>query len=177
MSALNNFSRWVYLMQQVHEARYYIAKAEELGHPHLWRSYEAILDFLAHFRGAINAYSKCFVSAGAGRRRLESSSVFVTDEALLEKHERIIDLRHKYVSHSDENEFESVDMSKSESAEELVLNLEYNLSFPFDRLYELRDLIRLVEVYVVDSQQFHVEAISREIGKPVRILQGGGGNA
>jgi len=177
MSALENFSRWVYLMQQVHEARYYIARAEDLGHPHLWNSYEAILEFLAHFRGAINAYSKCFVSAGAGRRRLESSSIFGSNAALLEQHERIIDLRHKYVSHSDENEFESVDMSKDESAEELVLNLEYNLSFPFDRLYELRDLIRHVELYVVDNQQSHVATIAREVGKPVRVQQGRGGNA
>jgi hypothetical protein len=177
MSALDNFSRWVYLMQQIHEARYYIARAEELGHPHLWKSYESILEFLAHFRGAINAYSKCFVSAGVGRRRLEISSVFGTETDRLKKHEGIIELRNKYVSHSDENEFESAGMSKSESAEELVLALEYNLSFPFDRLYELRDLIRFVELHVVDSQQSHVEAIAREIGKSVRVRQGRDGNA
>lgn len=177
MSALSKFSRWVYLMQQVHEARYYIARAEELGHPHLWQSYESILEFLAHFRGAVNAYSKCFVSAGPGRRRLESASVFGADADHLKKHERIIDLRHKYVSHSDENEFESVDISKNEGSEELVLNLEYNISFPFDRLYELRDLIRFVERYVVDGQQSHVEAIAREVGKSVRVQQGRGENA
>jgi hypothetical protein len=177
MSALNNFSRWVYLMQEILEARYYIARAEELGHPHLLKSYETILEFLAHFRGAINAYSKCFVSAGAGRRRLESSSIFGTDTDRLKKHEGIIELRNIYVSHSDENELESGGMSKNESAEELVLALEYNLSFPWDRLYELRDLIRFVELHLVDSQQSHVEAIAREVGKPVRVRQGRGGNA
>ena len=31
------------------------------------------------------------------------------------------------------------------NAEELVLRLQYNFSFPFDRLYELRDLIGYVE--------------------------------
>lgn len=177
MSALNNFSCWVYLMQQVLEARYNIARAEELGHPHLFKSYETILEFLAHFRGALNAYSKCFVSGGAGRRRLQPSSIFGTDIDRLNKHKEIIDLRHKFVSHSDENELESVVMSKNESAEELVLTLEYNLSFPYDRLYELRDLIRFVEPHVVDSQQSHLEAIAREVGKPVRVRQGRGGNA
>ncbi len=176
MSALNHFSHWVYLMQLVHEARYYIARAEDLGHPDLWRSYEGILEFLAHFRGAINAYSKCFVSAGVERRRLESSSVFSSNTDRLKQHERIIDLRNKYVSHSDENEFESVDIFERESAEELVLVLEYNLSFPFDRLYELRGLVRIVEIYVVDSQQSHVEAIARKAGKPVRVQQGRRGN-
>jgi len=177
MSALKNFSRCVYLMQQVHEARYYIGRAEELGHPHLWQSYEAILEFLAHFRSALNSYAKCFVSAGPGRRRLESSSIFGTDADFLKKHERIMDLRHKYVSHGDANEFESVNISEEESAGELLLHLQYNISFPFDRLYELRDLIRFVEVCVVDRQQAHIEGIEREIGKPVRVLEGRGGNA
>jgi hypothetical protein len=177
MSALNNFSRWVYLMQQVHAARYYIARAEEMGHPHLLQSYEAILEFLAHFESALNAYAKCFVSAGLGRRRCESSSVFGADADRGRKHQKIMELRHKYVSHSDENEFESVRMSEEDGTDELVLNLEYNFSFPFDRLYELRDLIRFVEAYVIDSQQNHVATIARECGKPVRVMGSRGRNA
>lgn len=160
-------------MQHVHEARYYIARAEELGHSHLWTSYEPILEFLAHFRSAINAYAKCFVSAGPGRQRLESSVLFSPYADRLEKHERIIALRNKYVSHSDENECESVAVTKFESDDEVVLHLEYNLMFPFDRLYELRELIRFVELFIIDKQQPHVGAIEREVGKPVRILQGG----
>jgi len=172
MSALKNFSRWVYLMQQVHAARYYIARAEELGHPHLWQSYEAILEFLAHFGSALNAYAKCFISAGPGRRRCESSLVFGADADFHKKHERVMELRHKYFSHSNENEFESARMFETDTTEELVLNLEYVFSFPFDRLYELRDLIYIIEAYVLNSQQAHVAAISRECGKPVRVLEG-----
>ena len=163
-------------MQQIHEARYYIRRAEELSHPHLWTSYDAILEFLAHFRSALNAYARCFVSAGPGRSRLESSSVFGADECQLKQHNGIMDLRHKYVAHSDENEFESANVLEEEIAGELLLHLHYGVSFPFDRLYELRDLIRFVEVYVVDCQQTHVAGIAREVGKPVRVLEGGGGN-
>ena len=177
MSALKNFGRWIYLMQQVHEARYYIKRAEALGHPHLWQSYEAILEFFVYFRGALNSYAKCFVSAGPGRSRFEGSSIFGADIDLLEKHNKIISLRHKYVSHSDENEFESINVAEEERKEELLLRLQYNISFPFDRLYELRDLIRYVEVCVVDHQKAHVEAIAREVGKPTRILEGGVSNA
>ena len=141
MSALSNFTRWVYLMQQVHEASYYIGRAKELGHPHLWRSYDEILEFLAHFRSALNSYAKCFVSAGTGRSRLESSSIFDADSELFKKHERMMGLRHKYVSHADKSEFESVNVCEEESAGELLLHLQYNLSFPFDRLYELQFLL------------------------------------
>lgn len=52
MSALKSFKQWVYLMQQIHEAKFYIGRAEELGHPHLLKSYNDILEFLAHFRAA-----------------------------------------------------------------------------------------------------------------------------
>lgn len=177
MSALQNFSRWVYLMQQAHEATFYIKRAEELGHPHLLQSYETILEFLAYFRGALNSYSRCFVSAGSGRTRLESSSVFRNDKDQMTKHDRVIDLRHKYVSHSDENEFESVTVTKEYCEDELVLYLQYGLCFPFDRLYDLRDLIRFVELYIVDRQASHISAIEREVGKSVRVLKGSAGGA
>lgn len=177
MSARNNFNRRIFHMQLIHEASYYIKKAEELGHPHLWISYEAILEFLAYFRSALNSYAKFFVSAGPGRPRLESSLVFRNDKDRIEKHSRIINLRHKYVSHSDENEFESVNVTEEDGEEELVLHLQYGISFPFDRLYELRDLIRFLELYVVDRQKSDVAVIEREVGKPVRVLEGSDGNA
>lgn len=172
MGALQNFGRWVYLMQQVHEARYYIKKAEELGHPHLLRSYEAILDFLVYFRGALNSYAKCFVSTGPGKSKFDKS-IFGSNAELVAKHEKIMALRHTYVAHSDENECESLAVSENNAGNELVLNLEYNISFPFDRLYELRELIHVVEVVIVDRQQSHIKSIEREVGKPVRVLKGG----
>lgn len=54
----------------------------------------------------------------------------------------------------------------------LLLRLKYEISFPFDRLYELRKLIRLVELHIVDRQTGHLTAIKREVGKPVRVLEG-----
>ncbi|MYN38110.1 hypothetical protein GTP55_01865 [Duganella sp. FT109W] len=83
-----------------------------------------------------------------------------------------MDLRHKYVAHSDENQFEFASIFEENTTEELVLHLEYKLSFPFDRLYELQNLISLVEVYVVDRQRGLLEAIEREAGKPVRVQEG-----
>lgn len=161
-------------MQQIHEASYYIRRAEELGHTHLWKSYDPILEFLAHFRSALNSYAKCFVSAGSGRSKLEASSVFQSNDAQLRRHGVIMDLRHKYVAHSDENEFESANVFEEDAPDELVLRLQYDITFPFDRLYELRDLIRFVEVHLVDRQQSHIAAISREVGKSVRVLEGEG---
>jgi len=177
MSARGSFGRLIYLMQQIHEASYYIKRAEEVGHPHLWQSYEAILEFLVYFRGALNSYAKCFVSAGPGKIRLTSNTVFSNDKSKIEQHNRLIEIRHKYVSHSDENEFESISITEETSEEELILNLQYGISFPFDRLYELRELIRFVELHIVDRQASHVAAIEREIGKVVRVLEGGAKNA
>lgn len=176
MSALENFSRWVYVMQQIHEAKHYIGRAVDMGHPHLWTSYEPILDFLAFFKGALNSYAKCFVSAGSGRRRLESAHIFKHHEDLARRHNEIMNLRHTYVAHPDENSLESAEMIHEDSGAELVLRLRYGFSFPFDRLYELRDLIHFIELYVVETQEEHLEAISKNVGKPVLIL-GIGNNA
>ncbi|MCY1258473.1 hypothetical protein D9M68_47330 [compost metagenome] len=172
MSALSSYKGQIHLMRQIHEASYYIGKAEELGHPHLWNSYIPILEFLGHFKSVLNSYAKCFVSAGKSRNKLEASSIFKSEEACLEQHKKIMDLRHTYVAHNDENEFESVTVREEQAPGELVLHLQYEISFPFDRLYELRKLIRLVELHIVERQKGHLAAIEREVGKPVRVLEG-----
>ena len=172
MSALSSYKSQIHLMRQIHEASYYISKAEELGHPHLWNSYTPILEFFGHFKSAGNSYAKCFVSAGKGRQKLEASSIFKSDTACLDQHKKIMDLRHTYVAHNDENEFETVTVREEEAPGELMLHLQYAISFPFDRLYELRKLIRLVELHIVDRQRGHLAAIEREVGKPVRVIEG-----
>ena len=44
------------------------------------------------------------------------------------------------------------------------------LAFSFDRLYELRVLIRLIEFYVVESQKKYLAGISKQIGKPITAV-------
>jgi len=83
-----------------------------------------------------------------------------------------MDLRHKYVAHSDVNESESSSFGTTETESELIIALQYNFSFPFDRLYELRDLVGHLETYVVDGHAKHIQAIQKQVGKTVRIKQG-----
>jgi hypothetical protein len=159
-------------MQQVHEAQHYIERAGKLGHPSQFQTLDRILEFLLYFRGALNSYGKCFVSSGRGKMKLEKTNVFSTSSELLGQHERIMELRHKYVAHSDNNEIEKASFEYTDTPAELVVQLQYNFSFPFDRLYELRALIQHLADYVVDSHKKHLSAIEREIGKPVRIQEG-----
>ena len=131
-----------------------------------------ILEFLGHFKSAINSYAKCFISAGKGRRKLDASSVFKSEPINFDQHCKIIDLRHTYVAHNDENAFETVTVREEDAPGELALHLQYAISFPFDRLYELQKLIRLVELHIVDRQKAHLTAVEREVGKPVRVIEG-----
>lgn len=164
--------RWIGLMQQIVEAKYYISRAEEIGCPAQFRSLDGIFEFFVYFRSALNCYAKCFVSSGAGRMRLDAKEVFSARPDMRDWHTRIIDLRHKYVAHSDDNELEKISLECSETDTELVVRLQHHFCFPFDRLYELRDLIRFVDGYVVDRQKMHVASIERRIGKSVRIAEG-----
>ncbi|MEE4220646.1 hypothetical protein V2I93_05935 [Pseudomonas viridiflava] len=107
-----------------------------------------------------------------GRQRLEASSVFKCEPSYLDQHKKIIDLRHTFVAHNDENAFETVTVREEDALGELALHLQYAISFPFDRLYELRKLIRLVELHIVDRQEALLASIEREVGKPVRVIEG-----
>jgi hypothetical protein len=169
---LDQLHRWIPLMQQAHEARHYIRRAEELGHPELFHSVDGMLEFLLHFRGALNSYARCFVSAGRGKTRLKKESVFSATPQLLELHQKIMGLRNTYVAHCDDNEIERTGVTTTDTPSELTIRLEYNFSFPFDRLYELRELIQHLVGYIVDSHREHLASVERRIGKPIRILQG-----
>ena len=173
-SILEQLRRWISLMQQVHEAKHYIERTEALAHPHLMQTFDEIWGVLLAFRGAIIAYAKCFAKVGPGKIKLEERSVFANRPELVDQHHRIMDLRNKYVAHSDKNEMESTFIVPIDTPTELVIHLQYGLSFPFDRMYELRELIKHLDGHVVDGLEKHVRGIERKIGKSVRIQQGGG---
>lgn len=169
---LKPLRRQIFLMQQVHEARLYIERTEQLAHPHLMQTIEEIWGVLLAFRGAIISYAKCFTKTGPGKIKLEERDVFAGRPELVDRHRRIIDLRNKYVAHSDDNEMESTSIEPMETQTELVIRLQYGVSFPFDRMYELRELIKHLDGHVADGLEKLVRRIERQIGKPVRIEEG-----
>jgi hypothetical protein len=169
---LEQLRRWICLMQQVHEARHYIEKTEQLAHPHLMRTFDELWGVLLAFRGAIISYAKCFAKAGPGKIKLEEEKVFDGKPELIEQHRRIMSLRNRYVAHSDDNEMERTSVQPVDRPTELVIHLRYGLTFPFDRMYELRALIKHLDGYVAEGLGKHVGSIERKIGKPVRIHQG-----
>ncbi len=159
-------------MQQVHEAKHYIERTEQLAHPQLMRTFDEIWGVLLAFRGAILSYAKCFAKTGSGKIKLEESGVFAKKPELVDKHRRIMELRNKYVAHSDENEMESTTIEPIDTPTELVIRLNYEVSFPFDRMYDLRELIKHLDGHVADGLGKHAKGIERQIGKPVRIREG-----
>jgi len=169
---LGQLRRWISLMQQVHEAKHYIQRTEQLAHPHLIRTFDEMWGVLLAFRGAIISYGKCFARTGSGRIKLEAKVVFAKTPNLADKHRRIMRLRNEYVAHSDDNEMESTAIEPIDTPTELVVRLDYEVSFPFDRMYELRELIKHLDGHVADGLGKHVKGIERQIGKPVRIQAG-----
>src|SRR5580700_6829038 len=162
-TALGQLHRRISLMQQVHEAKHYIRRTEQLAHPELMQTLDDIWGVLLHFRGALNAYAKCFLSAGAGKATLKAPKVFATKPELVDSHLRIMKLRHKYVAHSDDNEMEKTSFASIDTPSELIVHLQYAVSFPFDRMYELRSLIQYLDGYVVEGLEKHVSGIARQV--------------
>jgi hypothetical protein len=166
---IEQLGRWVLLMQQVHEAKHYIEKTERLAHPQLMQTFEGIWDVLLPFRGAIVSYAKCFATTGPGRIKLEEKHVFGNKTELVNQHRRIMELRNKYVAHSDDNEMESTSIETIDKPGELLVSLQYRMSFPFDRMYELRELIKHLDRHIADGLERPVKGIEGRLHKPVRI--------
>jgi hypothetical protein len=170
--SLEQLRRWISIMQHVLEAKHCIQRTEQLAHPHLMQTLDEIWGVMLAFRGAIIAYAKCFVSAGRGKIRLEERRVFADKPELVDWHRRIMILRNKYVAHSDDNEMERTSIELVDSPTELIVRLDYNLSFPFDRMYELRELIKFLDGHVADRLGRHVKKLEKQVGKSVRIQDG-----
>ncbi len=169
---VQQLERWIYLMQQIFEARHYAERAREIGNPAQFETIGGILEFLVFFRGALSAYAKCFVSSGSGKSTLNKSRIFTAGSTRLSAHEKLMALRHKYLAHSDENEIERTRISIEETESAVVIHLEYQFSFLLDRLYELCDLIKDVEEHIVDRQSKHVKGLEVSLGKTVSIQRG-----
>ena len=170
--SLAQIQRWMPLMQQVHEAVYYIGRALHLGHPEQFSTLEGQLEFLLYFRGALSAYSKCFTSTGLGRMSLDGNSIYKARPNLKLQHDQFIVLRNTYTAHSDDNELETVQAIANETDDEIVVYLNYAFTFPFDRLYELRDLIGYLESEIIDRHTRHVQKLNNQVGKATRVAQG-----
>lgn len=139
-------------MMQVSEASYYISRTKAVAHPHLMTSLDDTLEVMGYFRGAVNAYAKCFVSSGTGKITLQVSEVIGDHPERLAAHERLMQLRHKYAAHNDDNEFEGAEIEIHETPTNVEVDLRYLLSFVFDRMYELDLAIRHLELHIVDRQ-------------------------
>jgi hypothetical protein len=83
-----------------------------------------------------------------------------------------MELRHKYVAHSDHNEIERTALEITDTPTELRVRFQYNRSFSFDRMYELRGLIKHLTDHVVEAQKSHISGIERKVGKPVMVQHG-----
>jgi hypothetical protein len=171
-SIVTQLGRWISLMQQVHEAQHFIERTEKIAHPENFQTLDGLLEILVYFRGALNSYGKCFISTGHGKKSLDAERVFGDDRDLLERHIRIMELRHKYVAHSDHNEIERTALAITDTPAELRVRFQYNLSFSFDRMYELRGLIKHLTDHVVDAQKKHILGIEQKVAKPVLVQQG-----
>lgn len=171
-SIVKQLGRWISLMQQVHEAQHFIEQTEKIAHPQNFQTLDGLLEILVYFRGALNSYGKCFIGAGHGKKSLSADRVFGSDKDLLEQHTRIMELRHKYVAHSDHNEIERTALEITDTPTELRVRFQYNLSFSFDRMYELRGLIKHLTDHVVEAQKSHISGIERKVGKPVMVQHG-----
>ena len=152
-------------MQQVHEAAHYIGRALHLGHPQQFSTLEGQLEFLLYFRGALSAYSKCFTSTGPGRMSLDGNAIYKVRPDLKFQHDQFLVLRNTYTAHSDDNDLERTQVIANQIDDEIVVHLNYQFTFPFDRLYELRDLIGYLESAIVDRHTRHIQKLSNQVGK------------
>ncbi|MEZ8107399.1 hypothetical protein FCV43_15485 [Vibrio genomosp. F6] len=84
----------------------------------------------ALFRNAVLNYTKCFSESGKGHITLDKKKVFKDRKDLLEVHDYIMELRHKFFAHSDNSGLDEICFATKEHESHIEVKQLYSISFP-----------------------------------------------
>lgn len=166
-------NRWTYLMMQVFEARTFLELSETTHQVHPQSSLSEILTQQALFRSFLLAYGKSFVASCKGRSSLDSKNVYAGSKAELDTHDRLLELRHKFAAHSDVSGLDEAVIEVSETDREFVVSHLYSLANPLNEYDSYRDVLNLLEAYLIKKVNKHLDSLQTKLGKTITVKESG----
>jgi hypothetical protein len=160
-------NRWTFLMMQIFESKRFLDLVEGRHAVQSDSSIEDLLVAQALFRCAVTSYAKCFTQAGASRSKLEGPVVFAGQAALLETHERLMALRHRYAAHNGMSGLDEAVVDVQELPDKFIIGTRYAFAIPLHEFQDYRSAIECVESYLVDQVAKITAGLERKFGKPI----------
>jgi hypothetical protein len=162
-------NRWTFLLMQVFEARTFLDLAEGAHQVHPESSLSEVLTQQALFRSFLLSYGKCFVSSGTGRSSLDPHKVYASLLGKHDTHDRLLFLRHKFAAHSDASGLEDAVIEVVEKSDEFEISHLYSVANPVHEYSSYRELLSLLEEYIVAAINKHLDSLEKKLGKAIIV--------
>jgi len=162
--------KWTFLRAQLNEAKIFINLIDRKTTDTKDKTTNSVLTQQAFFRSFIVVYAKCFTSAAKGRAALDNKNVFKqADESIEKAHNRIMELRHKFVAHSDISNIEIAKIAHKETKNDVKLKGVYLIRIPLDELGSFMSTIEHVLTFVTEKYKSDADNIGKVINKNIEI--------
>ena len=103
------------------------------------------------------------------RSSLDKNKVFGRKHSLIDTHNRLIDLRHKFAAHNDNSGLDEAVVGVQEYGNEFVIENRYAIANPLNEYDDYRHVIAAVEDFVVIQTNKALGSLEKRLGKKIRV--------
>ena len=160
-------NRWTYILMQLTEAKNFLELANKSSEYEDESTMNQIYLHQALFRSFVISYAKCFSTSGQGRLSLNKKDIYKNQPDNLTVHERVIDIRNKFVAHSDDSGVDVAVLGVKEMENKILIKHTYTLAQINDEYDSFSKLITTAEDTVISKVNKALDAIQKTEGKPV----------
>jgi len=160
-------NRWTYIFIQLKEAESFLELAINNNKDKTELSLENMYLEQALFRSFVITYAKCFSSSGQGRLTLDKKDIFKNKPDILTTHVKIIEVRNKFVAHSDESGIDIAVLGVKETKSKILIKHTYTISQSSDEYDLFLKVIKVALEAVIAKSNKALDSIQKREGKAV----------
>ena len=160
-------NRWTYILMQLTEAKNFLELANKSTEYESESTMNEIYLHQALFRSFVISYAKCFSTSGQGRLSLNKKDIYKNQPDNLTVHERVIDIRNKFVAHSDDSGVDIAVLGVKEMESKILIKHTYSLAQIINEYDSFSELIKSAEETVILKINKALDGIQKKEGKTV----------
>jgi hypothetical protein len=160
-------SSWGSLAMQIREAEESLILSEKFGEKRPFEKFEEFVLANALYKNSVLAYAKCFSSSGKGKISLDAKQVYSNNSRLKEIHVELMDVRNKYVAHSDSSDFELAVVLQKQEEDRIVLSNTVSYSTPVGDFKLYFELFDYCSNYIIERVNSKADKLERRLGKKI----------
>lgn len=159
--------RYNYLLMQLHDARISLELSERSNKYETKGAIEEVILQQALFRNSVMNYSKCFSASGKGMVSLDKKKVFKNNSHLLAIHEKVMQIRNKFVAHNDNSGIDVANIAVKEDESIFSIKHLYSMATPLNEYKFYQMLFEHCESHLIKIINCHLNSLEESYGKSI----------